>query len=216
MAFSNHNATIYLVDDDFSIRDSLKILIQSKGWSVNCFESAEAFLANYNPSLPGCLILDVRMPLMSGLDLQETLVNKGISIPIIFISGNSEIADSAKAFRAGALDFFEKPFENQLLLDRIVEAVTKDMSDRDSMAEKNKVRQCYNSLTSREKEVLQLVASSYSTKEAARVLDISHRTIDAHRARVMEKMQANNLASLVAMVMNCDLLKNQPTKSLNG
>jgi len=213
MAFSNPNAVIYLVDDDFSIRDSLKILIQSKGWSVNCFESAEAFLANYNPNQAGCLILDVRMPLMSGLDLQETLATKGIFIPIIFISGNSEIADSAKAFRAGALDFFEKPFENQLLLDRIAEAVTKDMSYRDTLEEKTKARQCYDSLTSREKEVLQLVVSSYSTKEAARALDISHRTIDAHRARVMEKMQANNLASLVAMVMNFDLLKNQPSQT---
>lgn len=213
MAFSNPNAVIYLVDDDFSIRDSLKILIQSKGWSVSCFESAEAFLTNYNPELPGCLILDVRMPLMSGLDLQETLAAKGICIPIIFISGNSEIADSAKAFRAGALDFFEKPFENQLLLERIAEAVTKDINYRDTMVEKAKARQCYESLTSREKEVLQLVVSSYSTKEAARVLDISHRTIDAHRARVMEKMQANNLASLVAMVMSCDLLKNQPSQN---
>lgn len=213
MAFSNPNAVIYLVDDDFSIRDSLKILIQSKGWSVSCFESAETFLANYNPELPGCLILDVRMPLMSGLDLQETLAAKDIYIPIIFISGNSEIADSAKAFRAGALDFFEKPFDNQLLLDRIAEAVTKDIIYHDSMVEKTKTRQCYESLTNREKEVLQLVVSSYSTKEAARVLDISHRTIDAHRARVMEKMQANNLASLVAMVMSCDLLKNQPNQN---
>lgn len=213
MAFSNPNAVIYLVDDDFSVRDSLKILIQSKGWSVICFESAEAFLAGYNPNQPGCLILDVRMPLMSGLDLQEILAAKDICIPIIFISGNSEIADSAKAFRAGALDFFEKPFENQLLLDRIVEAVTKDISYRDTMAEKTKARQCYDSLTSREKEVLQLVVSSYSTKEAARVLDISHRTIDAHRARVMEKMQANNLASLVAMVMSYDLLKNKPSQN---
>lgn len=126
MDFNFQAALVYLVDDEFAIRDSLTLLIESTGLEVKSFESSEAFLKNYNPDRPSCLILDVRMPLMGGLELQEELAAENINIQIIFISGNAEISDSAKAFRSGALDFLEKPFDNQILLERIEEAIKKD------------------------------------------------------------------------------------------
>jgi two-component system, LuxR family, response regulator FixJ len=206
MYFNNQAALVYLVDDEFAIRDSLALLIESTGLEVKSFDSSEDFLKNYNPERPSCLILDVRMPLMGGLELQEELAVRNINIQIIFISGNAEISDSAKAFRSGALDFLEKPFDNQILLERIQEAIKKDIAIKKRFAEKQKIQSCFNRLTSREKEVLQLIISSHSNKEAAKKLDVSHRTIDAHRARVMEKMQADNVAALVAMVLNHELL----------
>lgn len=212
MEFNTPTALVYLVDDEFAVRDSLSLLIKTKGWTVKCFDSSEAFLKNYDPEQPSCLILDVRMPLMGGLELQEELSTRNISIPIIFISGNADIPDSAKAFRAGALDFLEKPFDNKILLERIDEAIQKDIVVRKQAVEKQKIEECFNRLTTREKEVLQLIISSHSNKEAAKILDISPRTIDAHRARVMEKMQAENATALVAMVMSHDLL-NKPFTS---
>lgn len=213
MEVDNSTARVYLVDDEFAVRDSLMLLIESTGLQIKSFDSAEAFLNNYNPAHPGCLILDVRMPLMGGLELQEELSARHINIPIIFISGNADIPDSAKAFRAGALDFMEKPFDNSILLERIDEAIKKDIEVRKQQVEKQKIQECFNRLTVREKEVLQLIISSHSNKEAARILDISHRTIDAHRARVMEKMHAESVAALVAMVMSYELLNNSSSSA---
>jgi len=206
MELNTPNAVIYLVDDEFAVRDSLTLLIRSSGRVVKSFESAEAFLNDYDNQQPGCLILDVRMPSMDGLELQEELSTRNINIPIIFISGNADIPDSAKAFRAGALDFLEKPFDNQILLERIEEAIAKDIEARKQFIEKNKILECFHRLTAREKEVLQLIISSHSNKEVAKILDVSPRTIDAHRARVMDKMHAENVAALVAMVMSHDLI----------
>jgi two-component system, LuxR family, response regulator FixJ len=204
----NHepSALIYLVDDEFAVRDSLTLLIESTGQSIKSFDSADAFLANYNPALPGCLLLDVRMPIMDGLELQEELIRRNISVPIIFISGNADIPDSAKAFRAGAVDFLEKPFDSNVLLARIAEAVKKDIEYRRKQIEKRKLQERLNYLTEREKEVLCLIVSSYSNKEAAKALDISKRTIDIHRAHIMEKMQAENIAELIMMAMQCEVL----------
>ncbi|MGZ8903901.1 MAG: response regulator transcription factor [Methylobacter sp.] len=213
MDLNTPETLVYLVDDEFAVRDSLTLLIQSTGRPIKSFDSAEAFLKSYDPEHPGCLILDVRMPYMGGLELQEELSTRNINIPIIFISGNAEIPDSAKAFRAGAVDFLEKPFDYETLLARIDEAIKKDIETRKQLTEKQRILDCFNSLTTREKEVLQLIISSYSNKEAAKILDVSHRTIDAHRARVMEKMQADNIAALVAMVMNLDLL-NTPSNTV--
>ena len=182
------NGLTYLVDDEFSIRDSLTLLIKSTGRNVKSFDSAEAFLNEYKPGQqPSCLILDVRMPLMSGLELQEELSIRNISIPIIFISGNADIPDSAKAFRAGALDFLEKPFDNQTLLERIDEALRKDVEVKRQLLHKQKIQECLNRLTFREKEVLNLIVNSYSNKEVARILNVSYRTIDAHRSSLMKK-----------------------------
>ena len=197
---------VYLVDDEFAIRDSLTLLIESSGQAVRSFESAEAFLNNYNPEQPGCLLLDVRMPLMSGHELQTELLNREISIPIIFISGHADIPDSAKAFRAGAVDFLEKPFNNEVLLERIHEAIHKDLAFRAELVKKRRIQERIDHLTSREKEVLGLIVKSHSNKESARILNISNRTVDVHRASIMEKMQAENIAELITMVMYCEAL----------
>lgn len=206
MKVNNPTALVYLVDDEFAVRDSLTLLIESTGLTVKSFDSSSAFLNQYDSGQPGCLILDVRMPLMGGLELQDELAERNINIPIIFISGNADIPDSAKAFRSGALDFLKKPFDNSILLERIDEAIKKDIANRKKLAEKQKILSCFNRLTSREKEVLQLIIASHSNKEAAKILAVSHRTVDAHRARVMEKMQAENVASLVTMVLSHGLL----------
>ncbi len=201
---NNSKPVVYLVDDEFSIRDSLTLLIESTGQTVKSFESAEAFLNNYDPDHPGCLLLDVRMPVMSGHDLQNELLNRNISIPIIFISGHADIADSAKAFRAGAVDFLEKPFDNDVLLERINEAIKKDVLFREELVKKRRIQERINHLTTREKEVLGLIIKSHSNKESAKILNISNRTVDVHRASIMEKMQAENVAELITMVMYCE------------
>lgn len=205
MKFDTNTSLVYLIDDEIEVRDSMMVLIESAGLHVKSFDSAQAFLNNYDSSQPGCLILDLKMPLMSGLELQEELVVRNINIPIIFISGNANIPDTAKAFRTGAIDFLEKPFTSQILFERIDEAINKDIEIRNNLAEKHKILECFNCLTTREKEVLRLIVSSHSNKEAAKILNISHRTIDVHRARVMEKMRAENLAELVAMAISHEL-----------
>jgi two-component system response regulator FixJ len=201
---NNSKPVVYLVDDEFSIRDSLTLLIESTGQTVKSFESAEAFLNNYDAEHPGCLLLDVRMPVMSGHDLQNELLNRNISIPIIFISGHADIADSAKAFRAGAVDFLEKPFDNDVLLERINEAIKKDVLFREELVKKRRIQERIDHLTTREKEVLGLIIKSHSNKESAKILNISNRTVDVHRASIMEKMQAENVAELITMVMYCE------------
>lgn len=201
MSANNSTPLIYLVDDEFAIRDSLTLLIESSGQAVRSFESAENFLDSYDPDHPGCLLLDVRMPLMSGHELQTELSNRNIRIPIIFISGHADIADSAKAFRAGAIDFLEKPFDNEVLLERINEAIKKDISFREEFGKKRRIQDRIDHLTMREKEVLGLIVKSHSNKESARILNISNRTVDVHRASIMEKMQADNIAELITMVM---------------
>lgn len=205
---STHNSIplVYLVDDEFAIRDSLTLLIESTGQKVRSFESAEAFLHNYDPNQPGCLLLDVRMPIMTGHELQQELSKRAINIPIIFISGNADIPDSARAFRAGAVDFLEKPFDNELLLERINEAIKKDIAFREEYVKKRHIQDRIDHLTAREKEVLGLIVKSHSNKESARILNISNRTVDVHRASIMEKMQADNVAELITMVMYCDAL----------
>ncbi|WP_333876097.1 response regulator transcription factor [Methylobacter sp.] len=204
MSINNPTPLVYLVDDEFSIRDSLTLLIESTGQDVKSFESAEAFLNNYNPDHPGCLVLDVRMPLMTGHELQSELLNRNINIPIIFISGHADIADSAKAFRSGAIDFLEKPFNHDVLLERINEAIKKDIVFRDEFVKKRRIQDRIDHLTTREKEVLGLIVKSHSNKESAKILNISNRTVDVHRASIMEKMQAENVAELITMVMYCE------------
>jgi FixJ family two-component response regulator len=200
------DSLVYLVDDDYSIRDSLSILIESTGQAVMCFDSAITFLDHYDPNQAGCLVLDVRMPQMTGLELQEELVRRNISIPIIFISGHADVPDSSKAFRAGAVDYMEKPFHPEVLLNRIQEAIKKDLETRVYNAEKRKYTSRLESLTPRELEVMLLVVNGLSNKEAAKQLNVSNRTVDVHRAKIMEKMQAQDLADLTVMAMHCGLI----------
>lgn len=206
MAESKPNTLVYLVDDDFSIRDSLSLLIESTGQAVRCFESADEFLNNFDPDQAGCLILDVRMPSMTGLELQEELARRDFAIPIIFISGHADVPDSSKAFRAGAVDYMEKPFDSDTLLKRMQEAIQKDQDTRVYHAEQRKLKKRLSKLTPREHEVLVLVVRGLSNKEAAKQLNVSNRTVDVHRAKIMEKMEAEDLAELTVMAMHCGLI----------
>jgi len=197
--------TVFIVDDEYAVRDALGLLIESAGLSAEGFDSACAFLKAYDPDRSGCLLLDVRMNPMSGLDLQEALQKKNIAIPIIFISGHGDVAISARAFRGGAVDFIEKPFDDQTLLSRVEEALEKDAQLREKRAVKKEILRHYERLTPREKEVMKLVIGSRSNKQIAKTLGISHRTVDAHRARVMEKMDAESLADLIAKALQAEI-----------
>lgn len=206
MSETKPNTLVYLVDDDFSVRDSLSLLIESTGQAVRCFESADSFLNNYDSTQAGCLVLDVRMPGMGGLELQEEMTRRDFAIPIIFISGHADIPDSSKAFRAGAIDYMEKPFDSKTLLTRLQEAIQKDLDTRVYQEEKRKLKKRLGQLTPREHEVLILVVNGLSNKEAAKQLKVSNRTIDVHRAKIMEKMEAEDLAELTVMAMHCGLI----------
>ncbi|MEQ1739375.1 MAG: response regulator transcription factor [Methyloglobulus sp.] len=206
MAEIKPKTLVYLVDDDFSIRDSLSLLIETTGQAVRCFESADAFLNNFDADQAGCLILDVRMPSMTGLELQEELARRDFAIPIIFISGHADVPDSSKAFRAGAIDYMEKPFDSDTLLTRMQEAIQKDLDTRVYNAEKRKFKKLLSQLTPREHEVLILVVKGHSNKEVAKHLNISPRTIDVHRAKIMGKMEAEDLSELTVIAMHCGLI----------
>lgn len=195
----NSQPKVFLVDDDPAIRDSLSLSLETVGLIVESYSCAQEFLDAYRPEQAGCLVLDVRMPTMGGLELQTVLVAKKIRIPIIFISGHGDIPTSVKAIKGGAVDFLEKPFKKEILLARILEALTEDARTRQDDAEKAAIKARFAHLTPREREVIALVVTGKSNKEIARQLVISHRTVETHRARIMEKMAANSLASLVAM-----------------
>ena len=199
MSINKAEPLVYVVDDEFAVRDSLTLLVESAGQAVRSFASAEAFLNDYSPEQPGCLLLDIRMPSMSGLDLQDELTARDICIPIIFISGHARIPDSAHAFRAGAVDFLEKPFDNAILMERIAEALKKDRANRGQRAERLALENRLDSLTAREKKVLSLMACGNTNKDMAKIINISNRTVEAHRARIMEKMQAESLVDLMRM-----------------
>ncbi len=191
--------TVFVVDDDEAMRSSLKWLIESVGLPVECHASAESFINSYYPGRSGCLLLDVRMPGMSGLELQEYLHNHEITIPVIIITGHGDVPMSVRAMKAGATDFIEKPFNDELLLDSIRNALLLDGSQRDQQAELAELAGRLALLTPREHEVMDMVTQGKSNKEIARALDVSAKTVEAHRAKVMEKMQAKSLAVLVRM-----------------
>jgi FixJ family two-component response regulator len=190
---------VFVVDDDASVREAIKRLIASVGLRVETFGSAGEFLASKRPEAPGCLVLDVRLPDLSGLEFQRDLAKADIQIPIIFITGHADVPMSVRAMKAGASEFLTKPFRGQELLDAIQEAIAKDRaawSERGQMAE---LRARYESLTPREKEVLKLVVSGLLNKQIGAELGASELTIKTHRGRVMQKMGADSLAELVKM-----------------
>jgi FixJ family two-component response regulator len=195
-------ATVFIVDDDEAVRNSLRLLLKSVGLAATALPTAQEFLSQYDAQQPGCLILDVRMPGMSGLELQEQLNVRGAMIPVIFITGHGDIPMAVEAMQQGAFDFLQKPFRDQDLIDRIQRALTKDKANRAELSERSRVRERYESLTPREREVLALVTSGKPNKIMAADLGVSQRTVEIHRARVMEKMHASSLAQLVRMVMD--------------
>ncbi len=195
---------VFIVDDDEAVRNSLRLLVKSVGLTAMALPSAQDFLTSYNPQQPGCLVLDVRMPGMSGLELQQQLNQRGAVIPVIFITGHGDIPMAVEAMQQGAFDFLQKPFRDQDLIDRIQRALERDRTSREDLGQRNRIRQRRDSLTPREREVLALVTSGNANKVMAADLGLSQRTIEIHRARVMEKMGASSVAQLVRMVMDLD------------
>jgi FixJ family two-component response regulator len=193
------DSIVMVVDDDTSFRQSIERLIRSAGFNVRAFESADDFLRAKRPDVPVCLVLDVRMPGLSGLDLQKELAKGGVEIPLIFITGHGDIPMSVRAMKAGAVEFLTKPFHEQDLLDAIRQALDRDRVARQSRAKLTDLRQRYDSLTRREREVMGHVVAGKLNKQIASELKTVEKTIKFHRAHVMTKMRAGSLAGLVQM-----------------
>jgi len=193
--------TIALIDDDAAVLDSLRMILTQRGMAVECFTSADAFMARVKSMSVSCVVSDVRMPGLSGLDLQTELTKAGSKVPLILITGHGDIAMAVGAVKRGAFDFIEKPFDAQKLADTIRHAIANGQERRAQESEVGAVRERAAELSQRQREVMELVAQGLSNKEIARQLGISSRTVENYRAWVMEKMGAPNLASLVRMVV---------------
>lgn len=191
---------VFIVDDDEAVRKGLSKLMESVGLCTKTFESAQAFLDSYDPSQAGCLLLDVRMPGMSGLRLHDILVEKGVTIPVIFITGHGDLSMAVEAVKKGAFDFLEKPVGDQKLLDKIQEAIAEDGRLRQKQSEQKAVAAKLSLLTAREHEVLDGIMEGKANKIIAAELAISESTVERHRASIMEKMQVNSVARLVTLV----------------
>jgi FixJ family two-component response regulator len=191
---------VFIVDDDLSVRRSTERLIQSAGLKVQTFTSAKEFLKNARFEGPACLVLDVRMPGLSGMDLQRELMQSGIHIPIIFITGHADIPMSVRAMKAGAVEFLTKPFRSRALLDAVRAAIERDRAAHKARSETGELRQRYEQLTPREREVMALVVAGQLNKQVASELSTTERTIKFHRAHIMQKMGAESLANLVRIV----------------
>jgi len=193
------NAVIAVVDDDPSVRQGLESLIRSAGWRVVTFASAQEFLARPYTEAPNCLILDLQLPGLSGLDLQKRMAELGLEIPIVFLTGHGSIPASVRAMKAGAVEFLTKPFDDEELLRAIQEAIERDRRNRQQHTEMHELQVRYESLTVREREVMQQVVSGLLNKQVAAELNITEFTVKVHRGQVMRKMRADSLADLVRM-----------------
>jgi RNA polymerase sigma factor (sigma-70 family) len=191
---------VFVVDDDPSVRSSLKFLLSTVGLQVESFESANSFLREKPPDSPSCLVLDVRLPGLSGLDFQRELTARNIGIPIVFVTGHGDIPMSVRAMKAGAVEFLTKPFHDQDLLDAIHIALERDRVRREQEEEVANLRQRFQSLTPREQEVISMVVSGMLNKQISAQLGTSENTVKVHRSRAMGKMQAQSLPDLVRMI----------------
>jgi RNA polymerase sigma factor (sigma-70 family) len=193
---------VFVVDDDAGVRSSIRLLLKSVGIPSTPMASAQEFLACYDPEQPGCLVLDIRMPGMSGLELQQQLNKAGAILPVLFITGHGDVPMAVAAMQQGAFDFLQKPFRDQDLIDRIKKALEKDRQNREMLRQREQIRRRLDSLTARERQVLDLMIQGTQNKVMAAQLGISQRTVEIHRAHVMEKLGAHSVAQLVRMVIN--------------
>jgi FixJ family two-component response regulator len=196
---------VVVVDDDVSVRESLELLIQNEGWQPVLFESAREFLARLPTVIPNCLILDVNLPDLSGLDIQQRISNEKSSTPIIFITGYGDIPTSVRAMKAGAAEFLTKPLDDEILIQAIRDAVLRSQANLKQVGAQRQLQERYALLTKREREVMNLVVKGLMNKQAAFELDISEITVKAHRGRVMEKMHATTFVDLVNMARRLDI-----------
>lgn len=192
---------VFVIDDDQEVRNALELLMESVGLPASTYESAQAFLDAFDPGLPGCIVLDVRMPGMSGMDLQAHLVAEKLHPPVVIITGHGDVPMAVRAVQAGAVDFIEKPFNDQALLDSVHKAIEQDARHRGEASRLSELVKRHESLTPREREVLKLVASGQRNKVIAADLNVTQSTVEAHRAKVMEKMDAHSLSDLMRMVL---------------
>jgi two-component system, LuxR family, response regulator FixJ len=203
----DNQPTVHVVDDDPQVRESLNLFMRSVGFDTKVYDSAEAFLDAYEDATgpPRCLVLDVRMPGLSGLGLQKRLVDRGINVPTIIITGYGDVSMAVKAMGAGAIDFIEKPFSRQALLTRVQEAIDRDASRRRLQTQRADVNFRLDSLSHREREVMDLLVIGKSAKQIAAKLNIGEKTVAKHRARVFGKMRVDSVAALVHLAYSCDI-----------
>lgn len=192
---------VHLVEDDDAVRESLQMLLESVGHSVKTFSNAEFFLAQYHVDMRGCLVLDIRMPGINGMELQRKLNELHATLPIIFVTGHGDIPMAVEALQRGAIDFIQKPYREQELLDKINEAMAADEENRSNLSQYKRITHQIATLTPREKDVLRLLVMGKPNKVIASILEISQRTVEIHRAKVMEKLRAKSIAHLVRMFM---------------
>jgi FixJ family two-component response regulator len=204
---SDGTPIVFVVDDDVSVRESLELLIRCEGWQPEIFASAQEFLSRPRLFVPSCLILDVSLPDLNGLDLQKRIASDRIDMPIIFITGHGDIPMSVQAMKAGAIEFLTKPFGDDVLLSAIRNAIERSQATLGLEAELRALRDCYASLTPRERQVMALVASGLLNKQVGGELNISEITVKAHRGQVMRKMKADSLADLVTMAARLRLAR---------
>ncbi len=200
-----HKGKVHIVDDDDAVRKSLQLLFRTVGIDAVAHVSGDAFLDQFDDSVEGCILLDIRMPGMSGLEVQKQLQERGSTLPIIFITGHGDVPMAVEAMQLGAFDFLQKPFRDQDLMDRVSRALSDNQEQREKTEFQQEVTQRYETLTPREKEVMACVVKGQANKVIAMDRDVSQRTVEIHRARVMEKMQARSLADLVRMSIQIGL-----------
>lgn len=194
--------TVYVVEDDEAVRDSLELLLKSDGKPVKTYESATAFLKEYSDKMAGCIVLDIRMPGMDGMELQKKLNEKHSILPIIFVTGHGDVPMAVDAMKEGAVDFIQKPYREEALLEKIEAALKQDLEQRKSLDEKQEIIRRVKSLTPREHEIMDRMIAGQANKVIAIELEISQRTVEIHRSRVMHKMGTHSLAHLVRMVLS--------------
>ena len=198
---AKYKQTVFIVDDDEPVRDALRLLMKSVGHEAETFASGDEFLASCSQETSGCLILDIRMPGMSGLELQEQLHKQGVNIPIIFITGHGDVPMAVQAMKHGAIDFLQKPFREQDLVDRVNEALKKDVNTNKLALHLTEIEQRVSNLTPRERQIMNMIVQGKASKVIAINLGLSQRTVETHRTRIMRKMQSRSLAELVRMVV---------------